>query len=94
MSAVSKSLATIRSASSRVRATHSISGTVTTRFPSMPTSGGTLCGVAASTSWAAVCPTIELIDRSNALGTPPRCTCPRMVTRVSSPSRSSSWRRT
>ena len=89
-----KSLAAIRFASSRVRVTDSISGTVTTRLPCVPTSGGTVSGVAASTSRAAVCPTIELIDRSNALGVPPRCTCPRMVTRVSSPSRSSSSRRT
>ncbi len=36
---------------------------------------------------------MELIDRSKALGAPPRCTCPRMVTRMSSPScSSSSWR--
>jgi hypothetical protein len=56
-----------------------------TRWSRSPISCGRSAAWPASTSSTAAWPRMELIHRSKALGTPPRCTCPRVVTRMSRP---------
>ena len=84
--APSKSCAVMCSATAWVFATQSISGELTTRLPPSPISWAVAFGPSVSSRSTAARPSRVARYRSNALGAPPRWTCPRMVIRVSSPS--------